>query len=87
MPKKYLKFTILCKLSLEIRTSISRVTKNKIPGAIFDLYSGPSAGAFFFTFKEKVYVFLRSGIAYKFKRVSCIAIYYSKTKRHFKVRM
>ena len=41
----------------------------------------------FFTFKDKIAVFLRSGIVYKFKCGGCNATYYSKTKRHFKVRM
>ena len=41
----------------------------------------------FFTFKDKTPVFLRSGIAYKFKCGSCNGTYYGKTKRHFKVRM
>ena len=41
----------------------------------------------FFTFKDKIQSFLRSGIVYKFKCGSCNATYYGKTKRHFKVRM
>ena len=41
----------------------------------------------FFTFKDKILSFLRSGIAYKFQRGSCNATYYDKTKRHFKVRL
>ena len=41
----------------------------------------------FFTFKDKIPSFLRSGIVYKFQCGSCNATYYGKTKRHFKVRM
>ena len=41
----------------------------------------------FFTFKDKIPSFLRSGIVYKFKCGSCNATYYGKTKPHFKVRM
>ena len=41
----------------------------------------------FFTFKDKILSFLRSGIVYKFHCGSCNAAYYGKTKRHFKVRM
>ena len=37
--------------------------------------------------QDKIPVFLRSGIVYKFKCRSCNATYYGKTKRHFKVRM
>ena len=41
----------------------------------------------FFTFKDKMPAFLRSGIVYKFKWGSCNATYYGKTKRHFEVGM
>ena len=41
----------------------------------------------FFTFKDKIPSFLRSGIVEKFQCGGCSATYYSKTKRHFKVRM
>ena len=40
-----------------------------------------------FTFKDKIPVFLRSGIVYKFKCGGCNAAYYGKTKQHFIVRM
>ena len=40
----------------------------------------------FFTFKDKIPVFLRSGIVYKFKCGGCNATYYGKTKRHLKIR-
>ena len=41
----------------------------------------------FFTFKDKIPVFLSSGIVYKFKRGGCNATYHGKNKRHFKVKM
>ena len=41
----------------------------------------------FFTFKDKIPLFLRSGIVYKFQCGNGNATYYGKTKRHFKVRM
>ena len=41
----------------------------------------------FFHIKDKIPVFLRSGIVYKFKSGGCNATYYGKNKRHFKVRM
>ena len=41
----------------------------------------------FFTFKDKIPSFSRSGIVYKFQCGSCNATYYGKTKCHFKVRM
>ena len=36
----------------------------------------------FFTFKNKIPIFLRSGIVYRFKYGGCNAMYYGKTKRH-----
>ena len=41
----------------------------------------------FFTFGDKIHVFLRSGIAYKFKCGNGNATQYVKTKYHFKVRI
>ena len=41
----------------------------------------------FFTFKDKIQSFLRSGIVYRFQCGSCNATYYCKTMRHFKIRM
>ena len=41
----------------------------------------------FFTFKDKIPIFLRSAIVYKFEYSGCNATYYGKTKRHFKVRL
>ena len=34
----------------------------------------------FFTFKDKIPLFLRSGIVYKFQSGGCNATYYDKTK-------
>ena len=41
----------------------------------------------FFTIKDRIPVFLRSGFVYKFKWGGCNACYYDKTKHHFKVRI
>ena len=85
VPKKQLIITLpyLGKLSLQIRTRINRIMKNKLP------YCNVQ---FVFQTKCKISNFLhlktmRSGIVYKFQWGSCIATYYGKTKRHFKVRM
>ena len=40
-----------------------------------------------YTFKDKIRVFLRSGIAYKFKCGSCNTTQYAKAKRYFKISM
>ena len=41
----------------------------------------------FFTFKDKIPSYLRSGIVDKFQCGSCNATCYGKTKCHFKIRM
>ena len=78
----------LGKLSLQIRTRINRVMKNKLPHYNFRIvFQSKCKLINFFTFKDKIPIFLRSGIVYKFKCGGCNATYYGKTKRHFKVRM
>ena len=78
----------LGKLSLQIRTRINRVMKNKRSHCNFRIVFQCKCKLInFFTFKDKIPVFLRSGIVYKFKCGGCNATYYGKTKRDFKVRM
>ena len=78
----------LGKLSLQIRTRINRVMKNKLPHCNFRIvFQSKCKLINFFTFKDKIPIFLRSGIVYKFKCGGCNATYYGKTKCHFKVRM
>ena len=78
----------LGKLSLQIRTRINRVIKNKLPNCNFRIvFQTKCKFIIFFIFKDKIPVFLRSGIVYKFICGGCNATYNGKTKRHFKVRM
>ena len=78
----------LGKLSLQICTRIICVMKNKLPHCNFRIvFQSKCKLINFFTFKDKIPIFLRSGIVYKFKCGGCNATYYGKTKRHFKVRM
>ena len=78
----------LGKLSLQICTRINRVMKNKTPHCNFRIvFQSKCKLINFFTFQDKILIFLRSGIVYKFKCDGCNATYYSRTKRHFKVRM
>ena len=89
VPKKDLMIvlTYLGKLSLQIRTRINRVMRNKFPHCNLRIVFQTKCKLInFFTFKDKIPVFLRSGIVYKFKCGGCNATYYGKTKRHFKVR-
>ena len=90
VPKKDLMIVLpyLGKLSLQIRTRINRVMRNKLPHCNLRVVFQTKCKLInFFTFKDKTPVFLRSGIVYKFKCGGCNATYYSKTKRHFKVKM
>ena len=78
----------LGKRSLQILTGINRVTKNKLPYCNLEIVFHKKCSFIdLFTYKDKIPVFLLSGIVYKFNRGGCNAIFYSKTKRHFKVRM
>ena len=62
--------------------------KNKLPHCNFWIvFQSKCKLINFFTFKDKIPIFLRSGIVYKFKCGGYNATYYGKTKRHFKVRM
>ena len=78
----------LGKLSLlHIRTRINRVMRNKRPHCNLRIvFQAKCKLINFFTFKDKIPVFLSSGIVYKFKCGGCNATYYGKTKHHFKVR-
>ena len=78
----------LGKLSLQIRTRINRIMKNKLPYCnIRFVFPTKCKISNFFIFKDKIPSFLRSGTVYKFQCGSCNATYYGKSKRHFKVRM
>ena len=89
VPKKDLiVLPYLGKLSLQIRTRINRVMRNELPHCNLRIVFQTKCKVInFFTSKDKIPVFLRSGIVYKFKCSGCNAIYYGKTKRHFKIRM
>ena len=90
VPKKDLMIVLpyLGKLSLQIRTRINCAMKNKLPNCNFRIgFQSKCKLINFFTFKDKIPIFLRSGIVYKFKCGGCNATYYGKTKRYFKVRM
>ena len=90
VPKKDLMIVLpyLGKLSLLIRTGINHVMKNKLPHCNFRTVFQTKCNLInFFTFKDKIHVFLYSGIVYKFKCGACNATYYGKTKHHFKVRV
>ena len=88
VPKKDLMIVLpyLGKLSLQIRTRINRVMKNKLPHCNFRIVFQSKLINFFIS-KDKIPVFLRSGIVYKLKCGGCNTTYYCKTKHHFKVRM
>ena len=90
VPKKELVITLpyLGKLSLQMRSRMNCIMKNKLPYCnVQFVFQTKCKISNFFTFKDKIPSFLRSGIVYKFQCGSCNATYYGKTKCHFKVRM
>ena len=81
LPKKDLMTVVpyLGKLSLQIRTTINCVMKNKLPHCNFRIVFHTKCKLInFFTFKDKIPVFLHSGIVYKFKCGGCNVTYYGK---------
>ena len=90
VPKKDLIITLpyLGKLSLQIRTRINCIIKNKLSYCnVQFVYQNKCKICNFFTFKDKISSVLRFGIVYIFQCGSYSATYYGKIKRHFKVRM
>ena len=90
VPKKVLviALTYLSKLFLQIRRRINRIIKNKLSYCnIWFVFQIKCKISNFFTYKDKISSFLRSGIGYKLQCGGCSATYYSITKRHFKVSM
>ena len=89
VPKKNLVIAppYLGKLSLQIRTRINCIMKNKLPYCNIRFAFQTKCKISYFTFKDEIPSFLRSGFIYKFHCGSWNATYYGKTKRRFKVRM
>ena len=78
----------LGKLSLQSCTRTYRVMETKLPHCKCWIVFQTKCKFFnFFTFKDKIPVFLCSGIVYKFRCCGCTTTYYGKAKQHFKVRM
>ena len=89
VPKKdiFLVLPFLGPTSLEIRTRLRILFSKKLPFYNLRIIFRSSCRLkTFFHFKDRIPKYLRSGLVYKFKCAGCIATYYGKTKRHFKVR-
>ena len=84
VPKKNLVIALpyLGKFSLQIRTRINRIMRNKLPHCNIRSQTKCKISNFF-TFTDKIPSFLRSGIVYKFQCGRCNATYYGKTKSEF----
>ena len=83
VPEKNLVIALpyLGKFSIQIRTRINRIMKNKLPYCnIRFVFQTKCKIKNSFTFKDKVPSFLHSSIAYKFQCGNCNATYYGKTK-------
>ena len=90
VPKKDLLIALpyLGKLSLQIRARINCIMKTKLPYYNIRFVSQTKCKINkFFTLKDKIPSFLRSGIVYEFQCGGFSATYYGKTKRRFKFRM
>ena len=90
VPKKDLMMVVpyLLKLSLKNGTRINRVIKNQRPHCNFPVVFQTKFNLInVFAFKDRILVFLRSCIIYKFKCGGYNTAYYGKTKRHVKVRI
>ena len=78
----------LGKFSFQIRLRINRIMKNKLLYCNVRLvFQTKCKNSNFFSFKDKIPMFLRSGVIYKFQCGSCSTTYYGKTKHQFNVRM
>ena len=85
--KTFLVLPFLGPTSLEIRTRLRILFSKKLPFYNLRIIFRFSCRLkTFFHFKDRIPKYLRSGLIYKFKCAGCIATYYGKTKRHFKVR-
>ena len=84
LPKKDLVIALLYldKLTLQICTRMNHIMN--LAGVFFQVKCKTSN---FFVFIERILLFLRSGIGYKFRYDGCTGTYYGKIKRHIKVRM
>ena len=73
-------------MSLQIRLRINCIMKNKIPYCnIRFAFQTKCKISNFFTFKDRISSFVRSGIVHKFQCGGGNATYYGKTKLYFKV--
>ena len=87
------KFTFCFKIIVKCNLTKSHATRLK--SAKYNLLYCNIPSAFhtkckinnFFTFKDKILLFLHSGIVYKFQCGGCNATYYGNAKCHFRVRM
>ena len=78
----------LGRLSLRVCARIIRVMKNELLHCNFRIVFQTKCKLInLFAFKDRIPVFMRSDIVYKFKCGVCNATYYDKTRRHSKVRM
>ena len=78
----------LGKMSLEIRNKINHLIRSNTPYCRARvIFRSNCRLNMLFSFKDKISLFLRSNMVYKFKCGRCNTTYYGKTERHLKVRM
>ena len=75
--------------SLKVRSNLLKFAKNYLPGSckLQIIFNSQNRLGQCFRFKDKIPLYCRSLILYKFKCGKCNLAYYGKTLRHYKVRV
>ena len=90
VPKRnvFVKLPFLGSTSFQIRKKLQKLFSDKLTSCNLKIvFTSPVRVKNFFTFKDKLPKMLLSVLVYQYKCGGCNAIYYGKTKRHFKVRI
>ena len=88
VPKRnvFVKLPFLRSTSFQIRKKLQKLFSDKLTSCNLKIvFTSPVRVKSFFTFKDMLPKMLLSGLVYKYKCGGCNAIYYGKTKHHFKV--
>ena len=90
VPKRnvFVKLLLLGRTQFQFRRKLLKLFSDKLtPCHLKIVFTSHVRVKSFFTFKNKLPKMLLSGLIYQYKYSRCIATYYRKTKRHFKVRI
>ena len=90
VPKRnvFVKLPFLGSISFQIQKKLQKLFSDKLTSCNLKIvFTSTVRVKSFFTFKDKLPKMLLSGLVYQYKCGGCNAIYYGKTKSHFKVRI